>query len=81
MMCLGLEPGEAGWMAQTNPLSYGGTPSRPYLKSMLFVNVGVRVLVVRHPVERLLVILFRTERSSDEEGLLRLRGRQQHRQD
>ena len=25
-MCLGLEPGAAGWKAQTNPLSYGGTP-------------------------------------------------------
>ena len=25
MMCLGLEPGAAGWKAQTNPLSYGGT--------------------------------------------------------
>ena len=25
MVCLGLEPGAAGWMAQTNPLSYGGT--------------------------------------------------------
>ena len=22
-----LEPGAAGWKAQTNPLSYGGTPS------------------------------------------------------
>ena len=25
MVCLGLEPGAAGWNAQTNPLSYGGT--------------------------------------------------------
>ena len=24
MVCLGLEPGAAGWQAQTNPLSYGG---------------------------------------------------------
>ena len=24
IMCLGLEPGAAGWKAQTNPLSYGG---------------------------------------------------------
>ena len=23
MVCLGLEPGVAGWKAQTNPLSYG----------------------------------------------------------
>ena len=26
MVCLGLEPGAAGWKLQTNPLSYGGTP-------------------------------------------------------
>ena len=26
MVCLGLEPGAAGWKTQTNPLSYGGTP-------------------------------------------------------
>ena len=25
MVCLGLEPGVAGWKVQTNPLSYGGT--------------------------------------------------------
>ena len=27
MVCLGLEPGAAGWLAQTNPLSYGSTPN------------------------------------------------------
>ena len=26
-MCLGLEPRVVEWKAQTNPLSYGGTPS------------------------------------------------------
>ena len=26
MACLGLEHGVAEWKAQTNPLSYGGTP-------------------------------------------------------
>ena len=26
MVCLGFEPGAAGWKAQTDPLSYGGTP-------------------------------------------------------
>ena len=26
MVCLGFEPGVAGWKAQKNPLSYGGTP-------------------------------------------------------
>ena len=27
MVCLGLKPKAAGWKAQTNPLSYGGTPA------------------------------------------------------
>ena len=27
MVCLGFEPGAAGWKARTNPLSYGGTPT------------------------------------------------------
>ena len=27
MVCLGLEPKVAVWKAETNPLSYGGTPS------------------------------------------------------
>ena len=26
MVCLGIEPGAAGWKALTNPLSYGGIP-------------------------------------------------------
>ena len=26
--CLGVKPGVAGWKAQTNPLSYGGTPGQ-----------------------------------------------------
>ena len=26
MVCSGVEPGVAGWKAQTNPLSYGSTP-------------------------------------------------------
>ena len=26
MVCLGLEPGAAGWKVQKNPLSYGVTP-------------------------------------------------------
>ena len=31
MVCLGFDPGVAGWKAQTNPLSYGGTPSTIFL--------------------------------------------------
>ena len=30
MVCLGLKPGAAEWKAQTNPLSYGGTPKKYY---------------------------------------------------
>ena len=32
MVCLGLEPGVAGWKAYTNPLNYGGTPKRNQVK-------------------------------------------------
>ena len=35
MVCLGFKPGVAGWKAQTNPLSYGGTPNY-YHDSMIF---------------------------------------------
>ena len=31
MVCLGFDPGVAGWKAQTNPLSYGGTPSTIFI--------------------------------------------------
>ena len=34
MVCLGFEPGTAGWKMQTNPLSYDG----PYLHFFLFVH-------------------------------------------
>ena len=27
MVCLGFEPGAAGWKARANPLSYGSTPN------------------------------------------------------
>ena len=27
MVCLGLEPRVGGWKAQTNPMSYGSTPT------------------------------------------------------
>ena len=32
MVCLGLEPGAAGWKVQTNPQSYGGTPYLPLVE-------------------------------------------------
>ena len=31
MVCMGFEPGAAGWKAQMNPLSHGGTPRPKYL--------------------------------------------------
>ena len=38
MVCLGLEPGVAGWKVQTNPLSYGGTPR------LKFLDITVRTM-------------------------------------
>ena len=35
MACLGVEPGAAGWKAQTNPLSYGGTQTKLYIYYIL----------------------------------------------
>ena len=34
MVCLGFEPGAAGWKARTNPLSYGGTPGPFFWKEI-----------------------------------------------
>ena len=36
MECLGVEPGAAWWKAQTNPLSYGGTPL--FTQILLYAN-------------------------------------------
>ena len=36
MVCLGLEPGVAEWMALTNPLSYGGTAMRSLILKIYF---------------------------------------------
>ena len=41
MVCLGLEPRAAAWKAQTNPLSYGGTPLVSFFGDLVqkkFVN-------------------------------------------
>ena len=40
MVCLGFEPGAAGRLAQTKPLSYGGRPITLFL-----VNVSVLVTI------------------------------------
>ena len=44
MECLGVEPGVAWWKAQTNPLSYGGTPVIICLWHQLLV-VLVKILI------------------------------------
>ena len=35
MVCMGLKLGVAGWLAQMNPLSYGGTPWASF-----YFNIG-----------------------------------------
>ena len=42
MVCLGFEPGAAGWKAQMNPLSYGGTPLFVYF--CLFKQTSLQLL-------------------------------------
>ena len=44
MVCLGIEPGEAGWKAQRTPLSYGGTPYL-YLYVSLSLSLYLTILV------------------------------------
>ena len=41
MVCLGLEPGVAESCAQTNPLSYGGTPDPNFMKVICFFTFKV----------------------------------------
>ena len=43
MVRLGLEPGAAGWQAQTNPLSYGSTPFRSLFSFEIWI--GSRILL------------------------------------
>ena len=39
MVCLGIEPGAAGWKAQTNPMSYGGTPK--YISLSIYISLSL----------------------------------------
>ena len=43
MVCLGFKPRAAGWKVQTDPLSYGGTPSWS-------TNLGCNYCTARHTV-------------------------------
>ena len=38
MVCLGFKPGVAGWKAQTNPLSYCGTPMLDIIYLMNYLS-------------------------------------------
>ena len=41
---MGLEPGAAGWKAQTNPLSYDGTPGGFSVKCFHSRDIGMQTL-------------------------------------
>ena len=47
MVCLGHEPGAAGWEAHMNPLSYGGTPTFyiDHRYTLLCLTVWLSVIV------------------------------------
>ena len=46
MVCLGHEPGAAGWRAQTNPLSYGGTPFKKITSEIKTVDYLLLLLKI-----------------------------------
>ena len=54
MVCLGLQPGAAGWKAQTNPLSYGGTllSLTPFTKGAMVVAQLVKWLYPKPEIPR-----------------------------
>ena len=54
MVCLGLEPGAAGWKAQTNPLSYGGTPGKHFLFDR---TIMIKILTFSLPTQNMLLKL------------------------
>ena len=52
MVCLGLEPRAAGWNAQTNPLSYGGTHSDRYLNFIFEFQITFPTFEFRKAVQK-----------------------------
>ena len=49
MVCLGLEPRAAGWKAQTNPLSYGGTPQTIVVSEKVFIKSSfLSIVTIKH---------------------------------
>ena len=47
MVCLRLEPGAAGWKAQTNPLSYGSTHYSHFSIKNWFIQLGTYLAIPR----------------------------------
>ena len=47
MVCLGVEPGAAGWKAQTTPLSYGGTPFNIFTTAIVKIKLAPSSLAHR----------------------------------
>ena len=45
MVCLGVKPGAAVWKAQTNPLSYGGTPKSFFAQNSIIYLLMTTVLL------------------------------------
>ena len=41
MVCLGLEPGAAGWKRKTNPLNYGGIPHHFFVDEINPLNLVI----------------------------------------
>ena len=44
MVCLGLKPRAAGWKAETNPLSYGGTPQEHNFEALRLIYTSLYTL-------------------------------------
>ena len=44
MVCLGFEPGAAGWKARTNPLSFGGTPRFVYFYLIMKAECSAKTI-------------------------------------
>ena len=49
MVCLGLKPGDAGWKAQVNPLSFGGTLFFSFNQVSSFVQKELHCVVRDYP--------------------------------
>ena len=71
MVCLGLKPGAAGWNAQTNILSYGGT--RDILLSLIiwrhFAILANQIYVAKFDCKNILLGLIPTHKCDDDKNM------------